>query len=188
MSIVVAMHRDGRTVMGADTLTVFGDSECVPPENNTSTKCFRLGNSVFGGTGWALYDDILIDYLADKHDPDLSSKAAIFAFFMDFWRALRDRYTLVNEQAANRDTPFADLDSSFLIANRAGIFKISSDMGITRFNEYYAIGSGAEFALGALHVLKSRSGPLEDLVREAVDAAITFDLNSGGACDILAVD
>ena len=38
MSIVVAMHRDGRTVMGADTLTVFGDSECVPAENNTSTK------------------------------------------------------------------------------------------------------------------------------------------------------
>jgi ATP-dependent HslUV protease subunit HslV len=188
MSIVVAMHRDGRTVMGADTLTVFGDSECVPAENNSSIKCFRLGNSIFGGTGWALYDDILIDYLADKPDPDLTTSAAIFAFFMDFWRALRERYTLVNEQAANRDAPFGDLDSSFLIANRGGIFKISSDMGITRFNHYYAIGSGAEFALGALHVLRSQPGSLENLVRQAVETAMTFDLNSGGTCDILAVE
>ena len=107
---------------------------------------------------------------------------------MDFWRALRERYTLVNEQAANRDAPFGDLDSSFLIANRGGIFKISSDMGITRFNHYYAIGSGAEFALGALHVLRSQPGSLENLVRQAVETAMTFDLNSGGTCDILAVE
>ena len=50
----------------------------------------------------------------------------IFTFFLDFWRALHDQYTFVNDQAATNATPFGDLDSTFLIANAGGIFNILS--------------------------------------------------------------
>ena len=73
----------------------------------------------------------------------------MFAFFITFWRQLHKRYQFVNDQVADEDdpSPFADLDSSFLVANRTGIYYVSSNISVMAFKKYYAIGSGASYAL-----------------------------------------
>lgn len=187
MSIIVAVHKNDRIVMAADSLTVFGDSEQVPQANSRSIKIGRIGNAIIGSAGWAIYDDVLRDHLAQNPAPDLSSHQAIFAFFLDLWRVLHERYTFVNDQAGNRDSPFGDLDTSFLIASPGGIFKVSSDLGVTAFNRFYAIGSGTEFALGAFHALYEHNDDLEEIATIAVEAAISMDVHCGGAIDVLHV-
>jgi ATP-dependent protease HslVU (ClpYQ) peptidase subunit len=185
MSVIVAIRKDHRIVMAADTLTSFGDSESMPQENARTSKIGRIGDSLIGGAGWAVYDDILNDFLSTRPTPDLSSSRRIFTFFLDFWRALHEHYTFVNDQAASTNTPFGDLDSTFLIANAGGIFTVASDLGVTPLNQYYSIGSGGEYAIGILCAYYDRTDDIATLATDAVSAAITLNLQCGGTVDVL---
>lgn len=181
MSIITAVIKDDRIAVAADSLVMFGDSERMPIEIATTKKIWRLGDVIMGGAGWALYDDILRDHMRTQPTPALSDEIGIFSFFNEFWKALHERYSLVNDQASGKDTPFGDLDSTFLIVNRNGIFKVSSDMGVTRLNRYYAIGSGSDYAMGAMRVLyDDTSGDASFIATRAVEIAIDFDISCGG--------
>jgi len=185
MSVIVAIRKDNRIVMAADTLTSFGDSEAMPQANARTSKIGRIGDSLIGGAGWAVYDDILNDFLATRPTPDLTSSRKIFTFFLDFWKALHEQYTFVNDNAANLSTPFGDLDSTFLIANAGGIFTVASDLGVTPLNQYYAIGSGGEYAIGILYTLYDRTDDIASIATDAVNAAIAMNLQCGGTADVL---
>ncbi|MBT4524507.1 MAG: hypothetical protein HOI88_02385 [Phycisphaerae bacterium] len=185
MSVIVAIRKENKIVMAADTLTTFGDSEVMPQENARTPKVGRIGDSLIGGAGWAVYDDILNDFLATRPTPDLSSSRKIFTFFLEFWKALHEQYTFVNDQASQACSPFGDLDSTFLIANSGGIFTVASDLGVTPLNRYYAIGSGGEYAIGVLYTLYERTDDIAELATDAVKAAIAMNLQCGGAVDVL---
>jgi ATP-dependent protease HslVU (ClpYQ) peptidase subunit len=187
MSIIVAVRKHDQIVMAADTLTCFGDAQRIPASNATTPKLQRLGDALVGASGWGVYDRILDAHLAERPVPDLGSERAIFAFFLDLWRALHDRFNFVNDQAQSKDSPFGDLDSSFLVASRAGMFKVSSDLDVSRFERYYAIGSGAEYALGAMHACYDDLPTAEDIARRGVEAAIAFDVYCDGEITVEAV-
>ncbi len=187
MSIIAAVRKNDQIILAADSLACFGDSHRVPQSNAVTPKIRRIGESVVGSAGWGVYDRILDAHLSDRPAPSLSTEGEIFAFFVDLWRAMHDKYTLVNDQAASKDSPFGDLDSSFLIGNRGGIFKVSPDMDVSRFDQYYAIGSGAEYALGALYNLYEWEENTELIVRGAVETAIAFDVYCGGEIKVSTV-
>lgn len=188
MSVICAVRKGDEIAMAADSLTLFGDDDVATPENASSRKMMQLGSSVIGGAGWGLYDDIFRDYLDQQQTPDLGSEVLIFRFFLDLWKALHETYTFVNDQAASKDTPFGDLDSTFLIANANGLFKVSSDLCVTRFSQYCAIGSGSHYAYGAMHTLYDR--PTEtaiSIARAGAETGIALNAHCGGAIDILLV-
>ena len=187
MSIVVAVRKNGRTVMAADSLTSFGDSQRIPSANSTTAKVQRVGGSLLGSTGWAIYDNILDSFLATRPGPDLSFERPIFEFFLELWRALHERYTFVNDQSQGKDSPFGDLDSSFLIGSPKGIYKVSHDLDVCRFEQYYAIGSGSEYALGAMYSLYDQNLNADEIARRAVHTAMQFDVHCGGEVECLAL-
>ncbi|MBG80025.1 MAG: hypothetical protein CMJ39_04845 [Phycisphaerae bacterium] len=187
MSIIVAIHRHGQITMAADTLTCFGDGEKAPSENCRTRKIFPIGNAHIGGTGWAVYDDIIDHWMLEREAPLLDSRSAVFTYFLELWRGMRDGYPFVNDQANSKDTPFTDLDSSFLVASSGGLFKVSSDLGVTEFKQYAAIGSGSEYALGAIEALWDRVDDDQDLARAAVRAASRLDVHCGDDVDLIQV-
>ncbi|MBD3240252.1 MAG: hypothetical protein GF331_06670 [Chitinivibrionales bacterium] len=182
MSIVVAVEKDGRVAMAADTQTSFGDVK-VPPDNLRTCKINKLGSSYIGKTGWGLYDNIFSDFVDAKKAPSLLDETAIYTFFLRLWRRLHERYGFVNDQCRDKDSPFGDLDASFLITNKNGIFHVASDMSVTRFAKYYAIGDGNDFALGALYSLYNFDYDAETLAAKAVEAAMAFRIFCGGEID-----
>lgn len=189
MSVICAVRKDGETVMAADTLTLFGDDDVAVASNASTRKFIALGDSLMGGAGWGLYDDILRDYLSDAQPPDLSSERAIFRFFLDLWKALHETYTFVNDQAASKDSPFGDLDSTFVIANRSGLYKVSSDLCVTRYQQYCSVGSGSQYAYGAMQTLYDRPDErAEDIARAGVAAGIALNAHCGGEIDVAHVD
>jgi ATP-dependent protease HslVU (ClpYQ) peptidase subunit len=184
MSIIVAVRRSNRIVMAADSLTCFGESDQIPEANCRTKKILRIADSLIGGTGWAVYDNMLLDYAKQCSEVSLHGPNEIFTFFMSFWRALHDQYSLVNDQAASKDTPFGDLDSTFLIANTAGLFRVSADMGVCEFNRYAAIGSGSPYATGVLEYLDHQDVPDATMARTACEVAIALDLYCGESIDV----
>lgn len=187
MSIAVAVRKGKHTVLAADSQSNLGAFK-VDPDNLICSKIRRIGSSLLATTGWGLYENIIGDFIAKKRRPPLTSTASIFRFFLDLWKALHDRYPFVNDQPdRNDDSPFGDLDASFLVVNTAGIFYVASDLSVTVFEKYYAVGSGADFALGAISVLYDEDVDAEYLGRKAVEAALMFDPHCGGKINLQTV-
>lgn len=185
MTVVVAVQKGPRIVVAADSLVNFGGQR-VPPENCQFHKIGRVGDSLIACAGWSLYSEMLAAHLSRRPPPVLSTETEVFSFFVSFWRSLQDEYSLV--QQSSQTAPFADLDSSFLLANRGGIFTVARDMDVTLFRQYCAIGSGAKFALGALRVLYGVRDDPVDLARTAVQVGIDSDVFCGGPIDVAEVE
>lgn len=188
MSVAVAVRKGGRIALATDTQTSFGASR-VPLPNLKTSKIQEIGQSLLATTGWGLYENILDDLLSRRPETELEGRQSIFSFFLGFWKELHDQYPFVKDQCDKEDeSPFGSLDASFLIVNPFGIFYVGTDMSVTLFEQYYAIGSGSDFALGALAVLYEREDDPQEICRKAVQAAITFDVHCGGEIPVKTVE
>jgi len=187
MSVAVAVSK-GRTVaIAADTQENFGDRR-VLRDDHSSSKIMEVGRSYVAQTGWGLYENILVDYLARSGTPRFRDEREIFTFFNKFWKRMRKDYSFVNDQPMDDEkSPFADLDASFLIVNAGGIFHVTGQMSITRFKRFDAIGSGGPYALGVLHALYDERREAADIARRAVASAVHFDVSCGGEMDVFTV-
>jgi ATP-dependent protease HslVU (ClpYQ) peptidase subunit len=153
MSVAVAVQKDSQIVIASDTQDNFGSNR-ISYDNYNSKKIIKVGGSYVATTGWGIYEDILDDYLTTKQNVLLDSRQQIFSFFMGFWRDLHDKYSFVKDQTdEDEDSPFGGLDSTFLIVNPHGIFYVSSNMSVTMFEKYFAIGSGSDFSFGTIYAL-----------------------------------
>jgi len=186
MSVVVAVAKEGQIVMAADSQTNFGDI-VAPTDNHRAEKIARIGSAYLATTGWAIYENIIRDFVNPRRPPSLADERAIFRFFLRLWTALHDKYGFVNDQSEEQHSPFGDLGATFLVASRKGIYSVASDMSVTRFEQYYAIGSGYALALGALHALYGERYDAEELARRAVEAAVAFTPYCGGDIQLVRV-
>ncbi len=184
MSIAVAVRVADEIVLATDSKRTFGGG-AVPEDNLRDVKLQKIGDAYIATTGWGIYTNILDDYLKTVRKPRLHDTAAIFAFFRTFWKALHTRYQFVNDQCSETDSPFGDLDASFLVVNQSGIFYVACDMSVTRFENYYAVGSGATYALGAMHALHGPRASAEAIARRAVAAASALDIYCGGDVNLV---
>jgi ATP-dependent HslUV protease subunit HslV len=148
-------------------------------------KMRKVGRAYIATTGWGVYTNILDDYVGRSRQPQLNDAASIFSFFRNFWKALHQRYAFVNDQCSETDSPFGDLDASFLVASESGIFYVACDMSVTEFEQYYAVGSGAGYALGAMHALYGGRQSAEAIARRAVSAASALDIYCGGEVNLV---
>lgn len=185
MSIVVAVKKGSEIVIASDTKTFFG-SNTVSTDNHQVQKFCKIGESYLAFTGPGLYHNILEDMLARRGKVSLKDRQSIFSFFMKLWKELHQNYPFVQDQCDRDDhSPFGDLDASFLVVNRRGIYFVASDMSITEFDRYFAIGHGADFSLGALHALyDDKKLDAKTLAERAVKAALEFSAYCGGDVSI----
>lgn len=184
MTVAVAVRKGTRIVLAADSLVNFGGQRFAA-SNCQFHKIYRFGDCLMVWAGWSLYTEMLTAFTAEKPPPKLTTEAEVFSFFIQFWHSMRKEYSFVSQGGAS--SPFADLESTFLLANAGGIFRVASDMDVTRFDEYMAIGSGGKYALGALHVLYPQFSDPGEIARRAVQVGIDMDVYCGGPIDLAEV-
>lgn len=186
MTVAVAVTKGGRSVLAADSLVHFGGQRFTT-ENCRFNKIYHVGDSLMAWAGWSLYAEMLDAHLATQEPPPLKTETDVFSFFVRFWRAMRDDYTFMYRRASAEGHPFIDLDSTFLLINSVGIFRVASDMDVTRFEQYCAIGAGSKYALGALRVLYDQLTDPVDIARRAAQVGIDFDVYCGSPIEIAEV-
>ena len=187
MSIAVAVRKDARIVLATDSQTNLG-SERVPAANLSGAKFMQIGEAYMAATGWTLYSNILADVLGRRRAmPRLDGEVNIFKFFTRLWEELHERYNFVKDQADDADSPFGSLDSTFLVVCTQGIFGVASDLSVLRYERYFAIGSGAPIALGAVHALYESERNAEAIARDAASAAIDHDVYCGHPVHVVTV-
>jgi ATP-dependent HslUV protease subunit HslV len=177
MTTLVAVRKNGRIAIAADSLTTFGDTRLSAQFDSTPDKILRYRDTYIGLCGSAAHQLVFQNLLASQGDFDFATKAGIFETFRRLHPILKEQHFLNPKE--EEDDPYESTQITALVANEHGIFGVYSMREVFEYTRFWAIGSGREFALGAMHAQYPRLRTVEAIAKAGIDAGATFDRNSG---------
>lgn len=177
MSVVIAIKENGVTYMAADTQISFGDSK-RHLKSDSLQKVWAVTDTphcIMGGVGLAR-DLNLIRYCTSELIPEasvLKNEINVGTIMLNtvptIFESIRNYTQLVT--GCDTDIP---INSEFVLAYKDKIFDIAPDGTVEEVEDYIAIGSGADAALGSLkHTIDE---PVYDRLIKALDAASESNL------------
>ena len=187
MTTVVAVRKGGQVALMADTLVTFGDTR-LSHRMEANQKAFVVedaqGKSIFAAAGAAAHFLVLRHALAaqPREELRLGSKDDVFRTLMRLHPVLKEHFFLQTKE--DDHDPYESSQFTLLIANRAGIFGVYSYREVFEFKEFWSIGSGRSFALGAMHAAYAKARAAREIAQAGIDAACEFDRNSAGPVDV----
>ena len=106
----------------------------------------------------------------------LDTPADIFETWREMHKILREEYHMNPRRES--DDAYETTRMTALIANPHGIFGVTPARDVESYPRFWAVGSGAPFALGALFTLYERDHDVEEIARAGVAAGAEFDEGS----------
>jgi ATP-dependent protease HslVU (ClpYQ), peptidase subunit len=176
VTTLVVVRKGDTVAIAADSLTTFGDTRLSAEHDRTYDKIIRHRDTYIGLCGSAAHQLVFASLLAKHADLDFADKAAIFETFRKLHPILKEQHFLNPKE--EEDDPYESTQITALIANANGIFGVYSMREVFEYNHFWAVGSGREFALGAMHSMYGRLRSAEAVAKVGIDAGTTFDKNS----------
>jgi ATP-dependent HslUV protease, peptidase subunit HslV len=179
MSTVVVVKKAGKVCIAADSLTSFGDLKLNSKYDAAHDKILRFDENYIGIVGSAAHQLVLESVFASKKvvdkkiDIDFSSRLAIFESFLALHPLLKEKYFLNAKD--EDDDPYESTQIDALIVNPFGIFGVHSLREVTEYKKFWAIGSGAEYALGAMFAVFENATTAEEIAHAGVAAGAEFN-------------
>lgn len=187
MTTVVVVRKAGQIAIAADTLVTFGDTR-LAYRFEDNTKIFRVdseeGGSYIGMAGTVAHFPVLRKAMGSmpRELLKLGSKDEVFDTFTKLHPYLKDNFFL---QTKEEDSdPYESSQFSVVIANASGIYGLYSYREVFEFKEFWGIGSGRSFALGAMHSIYAKARTAKEIAEAGIAAGCEFDRNSAAPCDI----
>ena len=115
----------------------------------------------------------------------LGSRDDVFETYTRVHNVLKEKYFLNTRE--DEDDPYESSQLISLIANPHGIFGVYSYREVFSFDRFWGIGSGRNFALGAMHAVYDRLDTALEIAEVGVAAGIEFDKNSAGPLQIYSI-
>ena len=177
MTTLVAVRKNDEIAIAADSLTTFGDTRLPPEFDRNPDKIVRYRDTYIGLCGSAAHQLVFQNLLASHPNLDFSTKAGIFETFRKLHPILKEQHFLNPKE--EEDDPYESTQITALIANASGIFGVYSMREVFEYSRYWAVGSGREFALGAMFAEYPKLRTAAAIARAGIAAGATFDRNSG---------
>lgn len=177
MTTITVVKKNGEVAIAADGLTTFGDTRLARNYKAEHEKILTIGDSWLGICGSSAHHLVLQSAFAKLDEIRLDSRTAVFETFRRLHPILKEHAYLNTKE--DDDDPYESSQISGLIANASGIYGIYSYREVFEFDRFWGVGSGRNFALGAMHALYD--GPLSaaQIAEAGVAAGIEFDTASG---------
>lgn len=176
MTTLVIVRKGDDIAIAADSLTTFGDTRLSAEHDRTYDKIIRYRDTYIGLCGSAAHQLVFESLLRREELLDFSDKFAIFETFRKLHPVLKEQHFLNPKE--EEDDPYESTQMTALIANPHGIFGVYSMREVFEYTQFWAAGTGREFALGAMQALYSRLKTAEAVARAGVEAGAIFDKNS----------
>ena len=178
MSTIVAVVKSNLACIAADSLTTFGDTRQPAEYVSDSEKIIRFGEDthigIVGSAAHHLVIRNLLEHHADKID--LSDRAQIFETMRQLHPILKEEYYLNSKDEDDDAYESSRVDA--LIMNGNGIFGLYALREVDQYTRFWAIGSGAEFALGAMHAIYAERDDAVAIATAGIEAGAAFDTGS----------
>lgn len=179
MSIICAAIKNGEIAIACDTQINFGSLCASHKRIKNCIKYHEVNGSYMGLVGWNAIADIVNHLTQTQRELfNLDSRMAVFETLTRLHAVMKDKYFIeVKEDDENQPVESSQLDA--IIINKHGLFEISSYREVNEYNDFWAIGSGRRYALGAMQVLHSMDITATEIVERAAIAAAEFDESCG---------
>ena len=177
MTTLVIVRKGDDIAIAADSLTTFGDTRLGADHDRTYDKIVHYRDTYIGLCGSAAHQLVFESLLRREETLDFSNKFAIFETFRKLHPILKEQHFLNPKE--EEDDPYESTQMTGLIANANGIFGVYSMREVFEYSQYWAVGSGREFALGAMYAQYPKLRSAVAIARAGVEAGATFDRNSG---------
>ncbi len=174
MSTIVVVKKAGKACVAADSLTSFGDL-CLSSDYDVAhDKILRQGKNYMGIVGSAAHQLVMESIFKDKKNKiDFSSRLAVFETFRALHPLLKEKYFLNPKD--EDDDPYESTQIDALIASSSGIFGVHSLREVTEYKKFWSIGSGSEYALGAMYSVYDQFDNAADIAAMGVTAGAEFN-------------
>jgi len=173
MTTIVVVRKGDTAALAADSLTTFGTTRLAPVYDRHPQKVLTYRDSFIGVAGSAAHQLVLENLLTRMPDLDFAGKAAIYESFRKLHPLLKDEAFLNPKE--EEDDPYESSQMTVMIANPSGIYAVYSMREVFEFDRFWAIGSGRDFALGAMYVLYDRTKSAAAIAEAGVLAGAEFD-------------
>jgi ATP-dependent HslUV protease, peptidase subunit HslV len=186
MTTVVVVRKAGQVAIAADTLVTFGDTRLAHTHEDNA-KLFKVGDSIIGMAGTVAHFPALRKAMLSlpKDQLKLHSKSDVYDTFIKLHPLLKDNFFLQTKEDDN--DPYESSQFTVLIANPSGIYGVYSYREIFEFKNFWGIGSGRSFALGAMHALYAKAKTAREVALAGVNAGCQFDKNSAAPVDVFTI-
>lgn len=178
MSTVAVVQKGGIIAIAADTCTKLGNLKLLGryKANSDASKIMRFGDTYVATVGATVHNDVLASIFR-KYPEKISfnSRADIFETYLAIHPILKEEYFI--NASADKDDDYESSQIDALVANPHGIFGMYTWRTVVEYERFFAIGSGREFALGAMHaVYDTLTAP--EIARAGIAAGCEFDDSS----------
>jgi ATP-dependent HslUV protease, peptidase subunit HslV len=173
MTTIVVVRKGGNAVIAADSLTTFGTTRLAPAYDRHPQKITTYGDSFLGVAGSAAHQLVLENLLVRTPNLGFHGKAAIYDSFRKLHPLLKDEAFLNPKE--EDDDPYESSQMTVMIANPSGIFAVYSMREVFEFDRFWAIGSGRDFALGAMYTIYEKTPTVAAIAEAGVLAGAEFD-------------
>jgi len=180
MSVITIARKGGLCSMAADTTSTTGSRRVSAGLKANPSKILRFQDNLLGFVGYSAHQVVFEDLLRRHASKlDFSGRDRLFGTALKIHDLLTDHYHLRTSDS-DRDQPYDSSQLVFAVANPHGIFVIDSYREVFEYSEYWAIGSGASYALGAMRVLYDQdSSNAEFIAREGAITGAAFNIYCG---------
>ncbi|MDK2124689.1 Ntn hydrolase family protein [Parachitinimonas caeni] len=187
MTTIVVVRKNQQIAIAADSQSTFGDTRLGARFDAWPDKIFQAHDSYFAICGAAAHDLVLQSALGRTRNLDFQSRVNVFESFRKLHPKLKEDFFLQTDEEEN--DPYESSQMTVLIANRGGIFGVFSMREVYEYRQFWAIGSGRDYALGAMHAIYGQPElTAADIARIGIEAGCEFDINSASPCTLYTVN
>ena len=173
MTTIVVVRKGDSAVIAADSLTTFGTTRLAPAYDRSPQKVVAYRESFIGVAGSAAHQLVLENLLQRNPNLDFNGRSAIYETFRKLHPVLKEEAFLNPKE--EEDDPYESSQMTVMIANPTGIFAVYSMREVFEFDRFWAIGSGRDFALGAMYSVYPNSEAATAVAEAGVVAGAEFD-------------
>lgn len=175
MTTFTAVKKGKRLCLASDSLSIFGSRKEVSGKHVCEgEKIIEIGPNLVGMAGHPSWGLILAGYFSTKKNiPVWKTANQIFDLFNGIHEELKNRYYLTPPNL--KFLPFESSEFQLLIINTCGIFEVEYSRAVRKYTKYSAIGTGEDYALGAISSVYNMIESPEEIAKIGVEAAAQFD-------------
>lgn len=176
MTTIVVVKKKGEIAIASDALVTFGETR-LPHGYEVNEKIFQVADSYIGLAGSTAHFAVLAEALRNLgEDCRLGSRQQIFTTFQKLHAVLKEKYFLNPKE--DESDPYESSQITAVIANPTGIYGVYSYREVFSFERFWGIGSGRNFALGAMFATYDRLKSARAIAEIGVKAGAEFDKSS----------
>ncbi|MEI6737041.1 MAG: MFS transporter [Pseudomonadota bacterium] len=188
MTTIVVVKKNGIAVIAGDTLTTFGSTRLGPAHDAAPEKILKHSGTYFGIAGSAAHQMVL-EHILNNHE-----KAGEFKFNgrHEIYESFRKIHPIMKEDAylnpkEGDSDPYESSQLTAMVANAAGIFGVYSMREVFEFDRFWSIGSGRDFALGAMYAAYNTKMTAKEIAMLGVTAGCEYDTGTALPMNVASV-